>query len=126
MWQRRRDIVVLAAEDAELRQSLTQVLEKAGLLVLTARSGTEALARLKGLSSPALAIVDVLMPGRGGVLLIQKMRAHAALSHIPIIALGQGDPTAWGGVDCLLEKPVSEAVLLGTVEQFRQGTPPVP
>ncbi len=67
---------ILVADDNEfLRETMTDVLESMGFAVLAADSGSEALACLSRLDSrPALAILDVVMPGLDGVAAAREMR----------------------------------------------------
>lgn len=70
--------VVLAEDDAEMRRLLVCALERRGLTVLEAGSGTALLERLAELDSvgglPQLMVCDVRMPGLSGFGVIQATR----------------------------------------------------
>ncbi|MHB8524092.1 MAG: response regulator [Limisphaerales bacterium] len=65
--------ILVIDDDPETRAFLDLILAREGYAVRTAASGDEGLARLA--DSPAdLAIIDVLMPGRGGLEIILEIR----------------------------------------------------
>jgi CheY-like chemotaxis protein len=65
--------LLIIDDDVALRQALTRHLEHAGHAVRQASQGTEAVAALKRLSAD-LAIVDIFMPGQGGLQTIGRMK----------------------------------------------------
>lgn len=110
---------VVIAEDEEAERFLAQeALEQAGYLVLGARDGTEALARMLGLAMRTVAVVDLRMPRMSGEELIAAMKANEKLRHIPIIVVtGQSArDLRVTGADRVLSKPVTAAQLLRELE----------
>jgi len=108
-------IVFVADDEPELREATTRVLEHTGYLVLPARDGLEALARMHGISGRALAIIDLSMPKMNGVELIRRMRADARLSYIPILVITSSEVATVDGADLLLHKPFLPSTLLDAV-----------
>ena len=80
-----KGIVFVVDDDEDLLESVEDVLEDEGFVVLGARSGEEALARMRGVSGPCAAIVDLMMPEMSGWELVQAMKADPTLAQIPII-----------------------------------------
>src|SRR5690349_16785461 len=80
-------IVFLAEDEDRLRDATQQLLEDAGYLVLSARDGVEALARMKGFAGGCVAVIDLLMPGMDGWELVDAMRSDSQLAQIPIIVI---------------------------------------
>jgi CheY-like chemotaxis protein len=113
-----KGLVFVADDEATFRGSIQDALEDRGYLVLSARNGTEALARMYGFHGAALAIVDLNMPGMNGWELIATMRAHENLAGVRILVVSShaGEPIE--GVDRLLQKPLKLKDLLRTVEEL--------
>jgi signal transduction histidine kinase/ActR/RegA family two-component response regulator len=112
---------VLVADDHEVTLQLySELLQRQGCHVLTARNGEEALAQAR-LQHPDLAIIDIQMPVMDGLTAIQQMRADVALERLPIIALtalampGDRDRCLEAGANSYLAKPVSLQRLLATM-----------
>jgi CheY-like chemotaxis protein len=79
-------ILVIDDED-DIREIAQVSLEMVGGWdVLTARSGSEGLARAAA-EQPQAILLDVMMPDMDGPATLQKLRAHAATRHIPVILL---------------------------------------
>lgn len=120
-----KGIVLLADDDESFRETVQDALEDAGYLVLPARSGQEALARMRGLSAVMLAIVDLNMPGMDGWELISAMRADKQLTATPIFVVSSHGREPISGASRLFRKPVDLKALLGAIEQLI-GEPPPP
>jgi DNA-binding response OmpR family regulator len=65
-WRNNMAAILIVDDEPGIRQMLARVLQAAGYEVGTASNGEEAIARLKE-KTYALAILDVVMPGKGGV-----------------------------------------------------------
>lgn len=104
--------VLVADDDPFFRAVLGRRLEKAGYWTMYASSGLEALDALQHATPrPALCIVDLMMPGLGGVELIQKMREAPALGSLPIVVVTGFERTPGTlatlrqlGVDAVIDK----------------------
>ena len=117
---------VLLVDDDELIQSSMQtILEVLGHTVTTARSGEEALAKLEAGFEPNLVILDINMPGLGGIGTLPRLRALRP--KVPVLlSTGRVDQTALelasahAGVT-LLSKPFSMRELQQHLEPLGRG-----
>jgi DNA-binding response OmpR family regulator len=107
--------VLLVDDEEEFAATLAERLELRGFQVATANDGEEAL-RLVQTDPPEVVVLDVRMPGLGGMDVLRKMRSDHA--HIPVILLtGLGSTTEGiegmrlGAFDFLM-KPVQIEALI--------------
>jgi CheY-like chemotaxis protein len=113
-----KGVIFLAEDDTDVRENFEDALEDAGYLVLPARSGLEALARMRGLSSRAIAIVDLNMPDMSGTELIARMRTEKELAAIPILAISADAREPVAGANRFLRKPLELKELLRSVQEL--------
>jgi CheY-like chemotaxis protein len=113
-----RGIVFVTDDEDAFRDSTKDLLQDSGYLVLSARTGTEALARMRGIVGPAVALLDLVMPGMDGWHLIRTMRADADLRRIPIVVLSAHVGESVEGADRVLRKPYNVTTLLETLEEL--------
>ncbi len=79
--------VLIADDEADIRDFVTIKLERADIRVLTAADGVEALAVL-ATGEAHLAVLDVMMPGMSGIDVVRETRNNAGPSqNIPLILL---------------------------------------
>ncbi len=78
--------VLVADEDAHVREILSDALTAGGARVLTAADGAETL-RLAGARRPHIIMLSLTLRGTNGVLTLAKLRAHPALREVPILML---------------------------------------
>ena len=109
---------VLVVEDEEDIQELVQFnLAKDGYRVAAARSGEEALKKIRA-EPPDLVLLDLMLPGLNGLELCRIVRADPKTQSIPIVmitAKGEEADIVTGlelGADDYLPKPFSPRVLL--------------
>ena len=100
---------ILVADDEEGTLALlTDVLTYGGFAVVQARDGLEALA-LAHDHPPALALLDVMMPGLDGREVCRRMRADDGLARVPVILCSATAiaPADWraAGAAAFLQKP---------------------
>jgi CheY-like chemotaxis protein len=106
----------LLVEDEDAPRARAEaVLENCGYLVLTARTGDEALARLRGLSLPAVAVIDLVRARDDGSNLIATMKADEELERIPVIAVARQNDTPQPLVERLMHKPFALTELVEAV-----------
>jgi CheY-like chemotaxis protein len=80
-------LTVLLVEDCKLfRVEKERALKKAGYLVLTATDGMEALTVARE-SLPDLILLDLMLPGIDGTLVLQTLKADPATANIPVVVL---------------------------------------
>jgi two-component system, chemotaxis family, sensor histidine kinase and response regulator PixL len=108
-------IVFIVEDDEDLLSSMAAVLEDADYLVLGARNGREALARMNGVTTKSVAIVDLHMPDMNGVELIHTMRADPQLSKIPVIVATAAARAPANTPGLVLFKPLTADELLRAV-----------
>ncbi|MBU6260801.1 MAG: PAS domain S-box protein [Burkholderiales bacterium] len=106
--------VVVAEHEPVMRELVCALLERAGLAVTPARTGVEALSYTLQLA-PALLLLDLELPQRGGVAAARALRG-AALRQLPIVAMLSANAVAAAAdagteldadLDDLLDKPVA-------------------
>jgi CheY-like chemotaxis protein len=111
--------VLLADDDDDVARVFTRALEAHGYRVHRARTGGEALALIAGLSRLDAAIVDLVLPGAGGLDIVRSLRR--AFPGCRIVAVtGMDEPVmarafADAGADAFLAKPVELSKLLDAV-----------
>lgn len=87
-------------------------------------AGQEALAGITA-APPALVLLDISLPGMDGTEVLRRLRADAALRHIPVIALtahamaGDREKYLGMGFDAYVTKPiVDESLLMGEIARL--------
>jgi len=116
-----RDTVLLVDDNLSNLKVLLGLLQAQGLAVAVARSGAEALERLRHLT-PDLILLDVLMPSLNGFDTCRRIKAQPRTADIPILfmtALTDIDSKlqgfAAGGVD-YVTKPFEMSEVLARVQ----------
>ena len=103
--------VLLVEDDTDTRDVMTRILQKAGVQVLEATNGREAL-HLLSVNRPTIILLDLMMPVMDGFDFLLEMRTHAEWQDIPVIVLTAKDLTEEdqrilsGRVEQVLEKSV--------------------
>ena len=78
---------ILIVDDSSMsRQMVRSVVEKLGFSAVEATNGIEALTQARR-RDPVLIVLDIVMPGKGGIDTLQELRADARFSETPIIML---------------------------------------
>jgi signal transduction histidine kinase/CheY-like chemotaxis protein len=85
--------ILIADDDANLRDLLARELQAAGFRTRTARDGAEALESLFR-ERPAAVVLDLLMPEPDGFEVLYRLRADPALRSLPVVVLTGRDLTA--------------------------------
>jgi hypothetical protein len=116
--------VLLVDDDARNIFALSSVLERRGMEVLTASTGSEALAVLESRSDVAIVLMDIMMPGMDGYETIQVIRAKPGYRRMPILALtakamkGDREKCLEAGASDYLAKPVNVEQLLSALRMW--------
>src|SRR3569833_268615 len=115
-----RDIVLVVDDTPDTLRLLTDALEDAGMTVMVARDGAQALA-IVGRIMPDIILMDAVMPGIDGFETVQQLKSDLSLTHIPVIFLtGLADTQdvikglAAGGVD-YVTKPIVPQELIARI-----------
>jgi two-component system cell cycle response regulator DivK len=115
---------VLVVEDQEdNRQILRDLLTSAGLRMVEAHDGEQALAVAR-LERPGVILMDIQLPVVDGYEATRRIKRDPDLKHIPIIAVtsyalsGDEKKALEAGCDAYIAKPYSIRHLLAKIGQF--------
>jgi PAS domain S-box-containing protein len=112
--------VLVADDNADMREYLTRILAKAGYEVTTVTDGAEALHSIRR-DIPDLVVSDVMMPRLDGLELVARLREDPRTASVPVLLLsaraGQEESIEGlqAGADDYLVKPFAAAELLARV-----------
>ena len=111
--------ILLVDDDSTVRDSLNDVLQSEGYLVIPAENGQQAL-DLAGKASVDLVLLDLNMPVKNGWDTFEQLtREHPLIPVIVVTARPNQLFTAINaGVGALLEKPMDIPMLLRTMEKL--------
>jgi len=116
--------ILVVDDEPQIRRTLRTTLANVGYMVVEARSGEQALESLRE-EQPELVLMDVNMPGLGGVQACREMREH---SDVAIIMLTVRD-TEWdkiqaldAGADDYVVKPFSMDELMSRIRAALRRT----
>ncbi len=85
--------ILVVEDDAILRKVLLEKLSKSGYVTEGAEDGEVALTKLRGGLKPDLILLDILMPRKNGMEVMEEMNADPMLKGIPIIIISNsGQP----------------------------------
>jgi DNA-binding response OmpR family regulator len=108
--------LLIVDDDDDLANAFTRVLERAGWAVHRARTGTEALALAAGMTALDAAMVDLVLPGVGGIEIVRALRrTHPACLIVAVTGLAApsvGKAFRDAGADHFFAKPVDVSALL--------------
>jgi CheY-like chemotaxis protein len=113
--------VLLVDDDSRNIFALSSVLERRGMLVLTATTGREAVNLLSQNSEVAIVLMDIMMPEMDGYQTMQAIREQAKWRKLPIVALtakamkGDREKCLEAGASDYLAKPVNTEQLLAAL-----------
>jgi DNA-binding response OmpR family regulator len=107
-----RPLVLIAEDEPYIVESLTFLIEGAGLDVAVAKDGALALQAIKNLR-PAVVILDIMLPEENGMEVLRFVKSDPDLRDIPILVLtarGQENDRQMAlrlGADAFVTKPFS-------------------
>ncbi|GGH22798.1 hypothetical protein GCM10007036_28090 [Alsobacter metallidurans] len=116
--------VLLVDDDARNIFALSSVLERRGMKVLTATTGSEAIQVIEQTPELAIVLMDIMMPGMDGYETMQVIRANPAHRRLPMIALtakamkGDREKCLEAGASDYLAKPVNTEQLLSALRMW--------
>jgi len=123
-----KGLILLIDDDAKLRKMVVQYLAGYGYAVRELPDGTDAAAQVERLR-PSAVILDVMMPGRDGFMVLSDIRR---VSEAPVIMLtAKGDPSdrvvgLEMGADDYLPKPFDLRELLARIRAALRRYTPAP
>jgi len=113
--------LLLADDDAALRERLARAFRDRGFEVRTARNGAEALASAEA-DTPEFAVLDLRMPGRSGIDVLRAIRALDPSTRV-VVLTGYGsiatavEATKLGAVSYLPKPADADEILAALAEQ---------
>ena len=109
--------ILVVEDDPALRRLFTTALTLAGFEVREAPNGYEAIHSVERLP-PDLIVLDLLLPGFGGLAVQQEIAERAGTRLIPIVIVtGSSRALDHLAVACVLRKPVDPDTLVETVRK---------
>ena len=116
--------VLLVDDDARNIFALSSVLERRGMQVLAATTGSEAIGFVESTPDLAIVLMDIMMPEMDGYQTMQVIRGNPAFQRLPIIALtakamkGDREKCLDAGASDYLAKPVNTEQLLSALRMW--------
>jgi CheY-like chemotaxis protein len=113
--------VLVVDDDADIRDSIGDILELRGYHVERAANGREALERLRSGPLPCVILLDLMMPVLNGWEFRAQQSIDKALAHVPVVIIsgdGSTDQKAASiGVSEYLRKPLELTAILDVVRR---------
>ena len=116
--------VLLVDDDARNIFALSSALERRGMNVLTATTGSEAITFVESTPGLAIVLMDIMMPEMDGYETMREIRQVPAYGRLPIIALtakammGDRDKCLQAGASDYLAKPVNTEQLVSALRMW--------
>ena len=116
--------VLVVDDDMRNIFALSSVLERRGMIVLTAGTGREAISILESTPDVAIVLMDIMMPEMDGYATMQVIRQNSSFRRLPIIALtakamkGDREKCLEAGASEYLAKPVNTEQLLSALRMW--------
>ena len=115
---------ILICDDEEVLRSLVRAtLDDASYEIVEAEDGDQSIELARSLK-PDVILLDMMMPGRTGLEVLEILRADPELSRTPVVMLtararvSDRDAAVAAGADRYLAKPFSPLELIGVVEEL--------
>jgi DNA-binding response OmpR family regulator len=122
----KRTCILLVDDDPHLLVTLGDFLTSEGFTVIRAESGEEALRRL-GDVEPDLIVLDINMPGMGGIAFLKQITSASGKPRYPVLVLTARstlkDFFKTVAVDGFAPKPCDQAELLGKIRHILAHRP---
>jgi CheY-like chemotaxis protein len=116
--------VLVVDDDVRNIFALSSVLERRGMRVLTASTGSEAIELLERTNDLSIVLMDIMMPEMDGYQTMRRIRENPALQRLPIVALtakamkGDREKCFEAGASDYLAKPVNTDQLLSALRMW--------
>ena len=91
--------VLLVDDDADIRDSLADILREEGHSVQLAKNGLEALRALSRGAQPHVVLLDLLMPVMDGWTFLSRLRECAELASVQVVVMSAGTRGAEGAAE---------------------------
>ena len=115
--------ILVADDEIYMLRLLEMTFKKGGYEVISCRDGSEALAQAVA-ASPALIVLDVMMPVLDGMGALRQLKGNPATREIPVVVLSAKGHALTkveaevAGAALFLAKPFSPNQLLGEVQKI--------
>src|SRR4029434_128020 len=116
--------ILLVDDDNDILTSMQAAFEPTGAIIETASNGNKAV-ELAEKSDPDLIVLDMMLPGRSGLLVLEKVKAKKPRNSKPFVIMITGNQGARHkmfaeslGVSEYLNKPVKMDKLIATAERL--------
>jgi two-component system response regulator CpxR len=106
-------IVLVVDDDAEIRETLSALLQHEGYTVLRAENGVQALDQLRRMH-PNCVLLDLMMPVMSGWEVLEEIQESEELKRIPVVVVSA---MCAPGAKACLQKPVDLDELLDVVDR---------
>lgn len=117
----RKNVVLVVDDSLDMLSMLNEVLDQAGMKVLVALDGEQAIQIAQGVT-PDIVLLDAMMPGMDGFDTCQRLKQIQEFTHVPIIFMtGLSDSASIvrgleaGSVD-YVTKPIKQDELLARIQ----------
>ncbi len=113
--------ILVVDDDAQCRESLTDLLSNEGYEVVCAENGRQALDYMNS-STPGLMILDLMMPVMSGWEVLARQKIDPKLESLPVVVMTASGLVHDIEADAVLRKPVDAKALMNVV---RRNCPPL-
>ena len=116
--------VLVVDDDVRNIFALSSVLERRGMVVLTAETGRQAISTIESTPDVAIVLMDIMMPEMDGYETMQVIRQNPSFRRLPIVALtakamkGDREKCLEAGASEYLAKPVNTEQLLSALRMW--------
>ena len=124
--------ILLVDDDQDILTSMQAAFEPTGAVVDTASNGNKAV-ELAEKNQPDLVVLDMMLPGRSGFLVLEKIKARKPRNAKPFVIMITGNQGGRHkmyaeslGVSEYFNKPVKLDKLLTAAERLLTPPPPTP
>jgi len=124
--------VLLVDDDSDILTSMQAAFEPTGAIVELASNGNKAV-ELAEKNVPDVIVLDMMLPGRSGFLVLEKVKARKPRNQKPFVIMITGNPgkrhQAYAenlGVSEYLNKPVKLDKLIATAERLAAAAAAAP
>ena len=122
--------ILLVDDDSDILSSMQAAFEPTGATVETASNGNKAV-EIAERTQPDLVVLDMMLPGRSGFLVLEKIKARKPRNAKPYVIMITGNQGGRHkmyaeslGVSEYFTKPVKLDKLISTAERLVSAPPP--
>jgi CheY-like chemotaxis protein len=121
-------MAMVVDDEGTFRRAIVRVLRRGGFEVCEAADGAAGLAALDARPTVALALIDYVMPGMGGLEVIARLRRDPRFDRTKLVLVtglcdGCAELSRVAGVDVVLLKPFGERDLLDVLARLGFARP---